>query len=197
VDENIANHANPAVSVVQTARLKADAIVARLGKPGEIESSIVVAADTTVALDEQVLGKPVDETDARRMLTVLRDRVHDVHTGLVLIDLATGKQVSDVHTARVRMRAYTDEEIRAYVATGDPMDKAGAYAIQDSTFRPVAALAGCFTGVMGLSICHLILSLRAMGVSVPADMSTVQTSHRQHPCPLYEGLSSGARLNLD
>jgi septum formation protein len=86
--------------------------------------------------------------------------------------------LASVHTAAVTMRDYSDEEIDAYIATGDPFDKAGGYAIQHPTFRPVAALQGCYLGVMGLSLCDLILLLREMGVPDRFDPAALVDAHR-------------------
>lgn len=186
VDESQVTDPVPAVNVVETARLKALAIAERLqGRPG-CENAVIVAADTTVALAGQMLGKPFDEAEARRMLTMLRNRSHEVHTGVTLLALRTGREVCGVNTAVVAMRAYTDAEIEAYIASGDPLDKAGAYAIQHPVFRPVARLDGCFTGVMGLSICHLLQLLPQLGVSAPADLTAVYHAHQQYPCSLYD-----------
>ncbi len=84
------------------------------------------------------------------------------------------------------MRNYSDDEITAYIATGDPMDKAGAYAIQHPIFRPVKELTGCFTGVMGLSLCHLLQRLHQFGVPMRAELAALREAHQQFPCPLLE-----------
>lgn len=190
VDENLVTDPDPAVNVVGTARLKAVAIVEQMRLEGKVPDSIIVAADTIVALDGVMLGKPVDATDARRMLRVLRGRTHDVHTGAVLLDLKTGREVSGVNTAVVTMRSYSDTEIDAYIASGDPMDKAGAYAIQARDFRPVAALAGCFTGVMGLSVCHLLELFSEMGLTLRADLTAVAAAHQQFTCTLLAKIAN-------
>jgi septum formation protein len=133
-----------------------------------------------------MLGKPVDAADARRMLLALRGRSHDVHTGTVLLDLATGQEVSGVNSSVVTMRHYSDAEMDAYIASGDPLDKAGAYAIQARDFNPVALLDGCFTGVMGLSICHLLMLFPQLGVAMRADLTAVATAHQHYSCPLLD-----------
>ena len=122
------------------------------------------------------------------MLTALRNRTHEVHTGAVLLELATGREVSGVNTAVVLMRDYTDAEIEAYVASGDPLDKAGAYAIQHPGFRPAAHLEGCFTGVMGLSLCHLAQLMEQLGLPDRADLTAVRQAHQHYPCALYDGI---------
>lgn len=188
-DEETGVFNGPDDYVVAIARRKAEAIAATVAAAHHPPSSlltILVAADTTVALDGHILGKPVDEADARRMLLALRGRVHEVHTGLCLINLSTGAEYVGLHTAHVQMRDYTPAEIDAYIATNDPMDKAGAYAIQHPDFRPVSGLSGCYMGVMGLSICHLIQSLPAVGATTSVDPQTLRAAHGGYPCPLID-----------
>lgn len=149
---------------------KARAVAARLAKGPAHEACAVLGADTVVALEGRVLGKPRDAEDARAMLAALRGRTHLVITGLALV-LADRELVEAVRT-EVRMRAYTDAEVDAYVrrtALEDgPYDKAGAYAIQDATFRPVAEAAGCVCSVIGLSLWRVHSMLRSAGVEAGA-----------------------------
>lgn len=125
--------------------------------------AIVLGADTEVVLDGHLLGKPQDAADAARMLRLLRDREHQVITGLAVV--ATGPGVDAAPetaavTTRVRMAAYDDAAIEAYVATGEPLDKAGAYGIQGLGGRLVQRVAGSYTGVVGLPLeqTHRLLS---------------------------------------
>jgi septum formation protein len=192
-DESSVTQPDPAINVAQTARLKAAAIAAQLGGMRDEEYLLIVAADTTVALDGQMLGKPVDEADAERMLRALRGRTHHVHTGLVVIEVATHRVVSGAHTAVVTMRPYSDEEITAYIASGDPMDKAGAYGIQHLEFQPVAHLDGCYTGVMGLSVCDLLLVLHQLGLPMRADLTAVHDAHQAYACPVYASVVAALR----
>lgn len=113
----------------------------------------VLASDTTVLIGGHSLAKPADQQQAWAMLRELRGREHTVATGVALIDPARGVMRSTTSATRVRMRDYSDDEIAVYVATGDPLDKAGAYSIQHPDFQPVASLAGCHLGVIGLPIC--------------------------------------------
>ena len=120
---------------------------------------IVVGADTTVALDDEILGKPADDAEAYAMLLRLRARPHQVHTAIAVTRFVGGRcqrKRSLVNTTTVNMRCYSDAETAAYVATGDPLDKAGAYAIQHHQFRPVASLSGCPAAVMGLPAADLL-----------------------------------------
>lgn len=188
VDERSITDPDPATNVVQTAELKAHAILSHI-TPSPRSRQIIVAADTTVALNGRMLGKPTDQAEAWQMLADLRGRMHQVHTGLTLIDVNSGQQVSGVNTAVVTMRPYTDEEIAAYIATGDPMDKAGAYAVQHPIFRPVAHLEGCYLGVVGLSVCHLAQTLCSLGVPFVGGETAVFQAHQRFPCSLFTVLS--------
>jgi septum formation protein len=113
---------------------------------------IVLGADTEVVLDGRLLGKPRDADDAARMLRELRDRVHEVITGVALVEAGSPapREETAVVITRVRMRPYTDGEIDEYVASGEPLDKAGGYAVQGLGSRLVAEVNGCFTNVVGL-----------------------------------------------
>jgi len=127
-------------------------------------SSIVIGCDTIVSIDNTILGKPMDSADAVRMLNLLRRRTHTVFSGLTV---QCGEQsLTQVVTTAVRMRDYADAEIAAYVATGDPLDKAASYAIQHENFRPVERIEGCQANVMGLPLCHLYLALKKFGAPV-------------------------------
>ncbi len=125
--------------------------------PGEV----VLAADTLVVLDGAQLGKPADPLEAVAMLTSLRDRVHIVYTAVCV--MAGGVVETCVSATDVKMRAYSDAEIEAYVETGDPLDKAGAYGIQDPHFAPVEAWDGCYSAVMGLPMYLAAEMLRSGG----------------------------------
>ena len=112
----------------------------------------VLGADTEVVLDGRYLGKPRDAADAARMLRELSGRTHEVVTGLALVDTLSGREETLAVTTRVTMVAAGAEEIAAYVATGEPLDKAGAYAIQGQGARLVSRVDGCFTNVVGLPV---------------------------------------------
>jgi septum formation protein len=115
----------------------------------------VLGADTTVALHGQVLGKPADADEARAMLRALRDRRHEVLTALALVDAVTGEWHLSAEVTGVWLRPYSAAEVEDYIATGDPFDKAGGYAIQHPVFRPVARLVGSETNVIGLPLGRL------------------------------------------
>jgi len=138
---------------------------------GDRPQPVVIAADTVVALDGALLGKPADAEEAAAMLRALRGRVHQVHTA---VSRATGgRLVTRLSTSNVWMREYSDAEIAAYVATGDPLDKAGAYAIQHPTFAPVARWEGCYTAIVGLPLGVVAELLIEAGVAIPAAVAAV------------------------
>ena len=141
------------------------------------EPALIIAADTVVALGDQLLGKPADEKDAVAMLTLLRERGHSVHSGVSVLDTASGRQLTRINSTQVHMRAYSDADIAAYVASGDPMDKAGAYAIQHRGFAPVAQTDGCFASVMGLPLADLRDLLATFGVTVSQPLPPVCVQH--------------------
>ncbi len=187
VDEEAITTPDPAENVVDTAVLKAAAIAAQLPRrPGRRQ--IILAADTTVALDNAMLNKPADAVEARKMLAALRNRSHKVLTGYILWDTLSGKKQTGASTAVVAMRPYSDQEIDDYIATGDPMDKAGAYAIQHPEFQPAARIDGCYLNVMGLPVCDLILALARFGVPARADLTAVHKAHQNYPCPVFDQL---------
>ncbi len=123
----------------------------------------VLAADTAVVLEGRILGKPRDPQEATAMLRALRGRDHTVLTAFALREPRQGREHVRVVATRVVMRSYSNEEIAAYVASGLPLDKAGAYGIQDVPFRPVARLepVACFANVVGLPVCHVYRTLQA------------------------------------
>ncbi|HMM29380.1 MAG TPA: Maf family protein [Aggregatilineaceae bacterium] len=153
--------------------------------------AVVLAADTTVADGDDILGKPADADEARAMLLRLRGRAHQVITALTLIDSITGQSVTDVATTDVWMRDYSDAEIEAYIASGDPFDKAGGYAIQNTAFHPAEVRSGCFSNVVGLPLCHLTRSLRALGITPPQDVPAACQSLGDDGCDLAGAILSG------
>ena len=186
-DEEAHLEAGPATYVLRTAQQKAEAVAGAAGLPA---NSLIIAADTTVALDGAILGKPADDADARRMLLALRGRAHEVYTAVCVVDNAGGRERSHVHTSLVTMRDYSPAEIDAYIATGDPLDKAGAYGIQHAQFQPVTRLDGCFLGVMGLSLCELLLLLAEVGLPCRASLAELRAAHQGHACPVLNSLPS-------
>ena len=151
-----------AEAVARLALDKARAVAARLGQ------GVVLGADTVVVIDGQPLGKPSDPDDARAMLRRLRGREHEVITGVAVVDARTGRAQSTAVVSRVRMAEYDEAAIEAYVATGEPLDKAGAYAIQGRGSAMVADLHGSFSNVVGLPLQETAELLAEFGVPLSA-----------------------------
>ncbi len=155
---------DPIAYVVRLARQKADAVfneLTKLGAPGlasetrestglNHQSLTVLGADTTVVVDNQILGKPEDAADAARMLRLLSGRTHRVITGVAVMTAARTEVAAEV--TAVKFLTLSDEEITAYIATGEPMDKAGAYAIQGRAARWIPRIEGDYFNVVGLPL---------------------------------------------
>ena len=150
----------------------------------EAAHRLVIAADTTVLLDNEVLGKPRDEQHAHELLRSLRSRWHHVVTGVVVAAIINGetKLASASSTTPVLMRPYSDAEIDAYIATGDPLDKAGAYGIQHPDFQPTERIAGCYLNVVGLPLCTLCDLLAQFDV-YPRSQEAEKAVESDAPCP--------------
>jgi septum formation protein len=201
VDETPLPNEMPPALVQRLSRIKADAVAVTLPSlalPSFVSSTnnhkerkaIVIAADTIVVLENKILGKPNNATEAAQMLKQLRDQYHFVYSGLTVAAISwepdqpqahLSKLVTRLHQSKVWMRPYTDAEIEAYVASGDPLDKAGAYGIQNKTFAPVARLEGCFASVMGFPLGELAITLREVDVSL-SPIGPLCTKHTDHPC---------------
>jgi MAF protein len=186
VDESTRENESPAQYVLRLAESKACAGATRANA-----DQIILAADTTVVDGPDILGKPVNEADAVRMLTQLRGRTHQVYTGVALLRMSDGLLLKDFCVTDVPMRGYSDEEIHAYIATGDPLDKAGAYAIQHAQFSPVASMDGCYASVMGLPLCHVMRMMRRMGVEPKADVPVNCQSLLEYECPVFDSILNG------
>ncbi|HET9582098.1 MAG TPA: Maf family protein [Gemmatimonadota bacterium] len=146
--------------------------------------ALVVAADTVVVLEGDILGKPADPTAARAMLTRLSGREHLVHTG-VAVRAPDGGRTTGTEVTEVRFRAFGSEEIEAYVATGEPLDKAGAYGIQGFGATLVEAVRGCYFNVMGLPVVRLLALLREVGWAyrVPGRLQVVSPASPPRSVP--------------
>ncbi len=169
-----------AVEAVQRlAREKAAAIARQVHPRG---CPIVIGADTIVVLDGDALGKPRDPIEAETTLRQLRGREHQVYTALSLITRPDEEPLDCLVCTVVPMRDYSDEEIYLYVRSGDPFDKAGAYAIQNPGFRPVADLSGCYANVMGLPLCHLAVLLSRLGIEPQVDVAAACQERTRYTC---------------
>ena len=150
IDERVRPGETPKEYVSRLALSKSQAI-----KSSSAAGWVILAADTAVVDENQILGKPIDSLQAANMLRKLRARTHYVFTSLSVRDTLTEEVITDLCVTEVGMRSYHESEIRDYVASGDPLDKAGAYAIQNTGFNPVQKISGCYTNVVGLPLCHL------------------------------------------
>jgi MAF protein len=150
--------------------------------------AVIVAADTLVVFDGRVLGKPEDAAAAQRVLAGLRGRQHQVVTGLAVLSPSAEAPIVDAVETQVWMRHYRDEEVAAYVARGEPLDKAGSYAIQDPLFDPVERIEGCYANVMGLPLCHLFVILEGIGLAPPAAPQRACEAHTGQTCPVAEAV---------
>lgn len=166
---------DPADIVRQLALAKAQAVAA--GHP----AAVVLGADTVVALDGWLLGKPADADEARAMLAALRGRQHRVATGVAV--LARGAAWAAVAEARVWMRDYADREIAASIASGTPFDKAGGYAIQDPLLQPVARVDGCWCAVVGLPLAETSRLLASAGMTLAPSRDVLPA--RCRTCPRF------------
>ncbi len=161
VDERVHPGEPPGTYALRVARKKAQTAAS-------ISSdSLVIGADTIVVLDSRILGKPGDGAEARAHLTLLRGRRHDVATAVAVVDSGTGRVESGIEWTAVWLREFDEAELEAYIASGDPFDKAGAYAIQHPAFQPVARLEGSETNVIGLPLGLLERLLRSFSSGPP------------------------------
>lgn len=181
IDETRLPFEAPDAYVLRLARQKAEAVLPRYH-----DHQVIIGSDTTVAIQNDILGKPVDASDARQMLLRLRGVTHQVFTGIAVLRVADKKIWTDVIKTEVPMRAYSLEEVESYIQTGDPMDKAGAYGIQNPYFQPVASMSGCYASVMGLPLCSLSRLLGQAGIQPLADVAQGCQSLIQYKCPVYK-----------
>lgn len=188
IDESPLPGEAPDLYVLRLARAKAQAALLN-------EGEVLLTADTTVADGERILGKPAGADEARAMLRDLRARRHTVYTAIgVRGDLPGGEATDHLQTdlcaTQVWMRNYSDAEIEEYIASGDPFDKAGAYAIQHAQFHPVERIEGCFACVVGLPVCHVVRALGRYGLQVSESIAEACPTllGAETPCPEFESV---------
>jgi nucleoside triphosphate pyrophosphatase len=186
IDETPLSGERPADMVVRLSRTKAETLV----RSDEYSpDTMVLAADTMVALDGRLLGKPVDAAEAAEMLTALRGRTHQVYTA---ISLARHNGVNTrLSVSEVTFRNYGADEMMTYIASGDPLDKAGAYAIQHPNFAPVSRWDGCYTGIMGLPLKEVAALLEEAGFAIAHPVAEVCRSVTGQCCLDAAGESVG------
>ncbi len=160
IDDRAVSHLESPEAVVESlAYLKATSAPSAHG----LKEGLVLGADTIVVLGGKIIGKPADEADARRILSELSGSEHRVMTGLALVDVAGGRRLLAHEVTRIRMRRMTTAEINAYVASGEAMGKAGAYALQETGDRYVESMDGSLTNVVGLPMELLERMIKAAG----------------------------------
>jgi septum formation protein len=213
IDETPRPAEPPDLYVSRMARSKGEAAAA-LSPAGRL----VLAADTIVADGPELLGKPSGPEQAAGMLRRLGGRTHQVYTAITVIETGGGQAAlhialrkapapqrvpilgtqqrvaADRCCSNVPMRAYHEAEIAAYVATGDPLDKAGAYAIQHTGFHPVEHFSGCYASVMGLPLCHLARTMQQLGYALPVDMAAACQASLEYACPVSSAILRGEDL---
>lgn len=185
VDETIHTGEGPEPYVLRLGNEKAKAV--RLNNT----TGIIIAADTAVVDDSAILGKPETQEKAFEYLQQLRGREHFVISGLIVRTFNDEKILQDICCSGVQMRNYSDEEIREYIQTGDPMDKAGAYAVQHKGFHPVVNFQGCFANVMGLPLCHLVRTLAKYDVQPFFDLPATCQRNLGYDCPVSHRILDG------
>lgn len=162
--EEIYKSSVPEEIVKELSLMKAENVASELGE--DIVDTVIIGADTIVVLDNEILGKPVDEEDAVRMLTRLQGREHMVYTGVAALDFGPDEEKTVINYSvgtKVYVNAMTEEEIRAYVETKDPLDKAGSYGIQGRFAAYIERIDGDYYNVVGLPVSRVYQTLREIG----------------------------------
>ena len=155
IEETVNQNQKPEKLVQQLSYLKAEDVAQKVKN-----ESLIIAADTIVVYKNEILGKPKDEQDAYKMLKKLSGNIHEVFTGFTIINNYTNKIVSDYEKTLVKFRELSEEEIKGYIKTQEPMDKAGAYGIQKIGSLLVEEIKGDYFNVVGLPLCKLALVLK-------------------------------------
>jgi len=184
ISEIIQPGESPADFVLRLALEKALAAAKKIDQ-STIENVIIIAADTIVIDEAEILGKPKDVEDAKNILEQLRGRNHQALSGITVYQPEKKQILSKLVLTEVWMREYSEKEIQDYIDSGDPFDKAGAYAIQNDSFNPVEELKGCFANVMGMPLCHLSLLLRELNLEMNSSIANRCQEAIQYQCPVY------------
>ena len=185
VDEKVNRGEGPAEFVLRMAKEKALSAGERLaGNPGL--DLLVIGADTIVVDGDEILGKPRDEEHARRILRQLNGKNHQVLSGIATYKVQDRKISTRLVKTEVKMRSYTELEIQAYIDSGDPFDKAGAYAIQNPAFDPVPHHQDCYANVMGLPLCDLSVLMEEAGAEIHEFIAERCQDSIQFQCPVFK-----------
>jgi len=185
-NESLLENETPQQYVRRVAELKS-----RVDLEHASESDLIISADTIVVFDEKILGKPKDARDAAEMLVSMRAKEHWVMTAIAVRQVNQKSAQLELCRSKVRMRAYSDAEIQSYIDSGDPLDKAGAYAIQDNIFHPAEEFAGCMASVMGMPLCHLERMLRRSWDYFWTDWPSICQKKLEYTCPITSRVMAG------
>jgi MAF protein len=189
VDETPFAGEKPDDYVRRLAESKGRAALAQATQAGQ--DIFVLSADTIVLDGGELLGKPRHAAEATAMLVRLRGHVHQVLTALAVFAPPDWRLYTDLCVANVPMRVYGNAEIAGYVASRDPLDKAGAYSIQNPGFHPVIDFNGCFACVVGLPLCHLLRTLFKAGLDAPVDVPGACQANLEYLCPVTQKILNG------
>ena len=165
IDEELQDGEAPGAAAARLSSAKA------LTVASHVKTGYVIGADSLVVLEGRAMGKPADAAEAGRMLRELRGTRHQVTTGVTVVDAATGRRLTGSVTTDITLRNFTDAEIEASISSGTPMDKAGAYAVQDPVLRPAESWEGCYANIVGLPVCRVVEMLEELGCELPPQWS--------------------------
>jgi septum formation protein len=186
MNESVFQGEKPEIYVQRLAREKAFSVQHQVGS-----NDLIIAADTIVIFEDRILGKPANTGEAFFMLNLLKAHEHQVVTALAILIPQLNKLLADRCITPVQMRAYSSDEIQAYIDSGDPFDKAGGYAIQHSGFDPVINFKGCYASVMGMPLCHLERNLRKIEGYLKMDMAGLCQKNLEYTCPIHQQVLDG------
>ncbi len=190
ISEIIQPEEKPADFVLRLASEKALTAAKKIDQ-STLEDVIIIAADTIVVDGVEILGKPKNEKHAKNILDQLQDKNHQVLSGITVYQQENAQVLSKLVLTEVWMREYSGKEIQDYIDSGDPFDKAGAYAIQNDSFNPVQELKGCFANVMGMPLCHLSLLLGELNLQMNSSIADRCQESIQYHCPVYLKILAG------
>jgi len=161
IEENI-DEENFSFELIEKLALeKAQDVAVKIDVP-----AVVIGSDTVVVINEHILGKPKDKDEACRMLKLLSGRAHKVISAIAIVDTITQKIITDHVVSEVTFKNLTDSEIYSYIETGEPMDKAGAYAIQGLGSKFISSISGCYNNIVGISLSKLVEMLKEFRINI-------------------------------
>jgi MAF protein len=152
------------------------------------DDCLVIAADTIVVQNDAILGKPANTENADRMLRDLQGGIHTVITAIAVTTTRSGIWHEECCSTQVRIRRLSRRDRQGYISSGDPMDKAGAYGIQNRQFRPATTIGGCFANVVGLPLCHVVRAFSDSGVTPTVDIANACAAHTGYDCPVHQNI---------